>query len=72
MGAQKSNEMKIVKTILFIILLVLIFYIIFVLSFKKEAVAPDKDLNKTEQNQIFRGPVGEPYIKEPTSPPPGN
>jgi len=42
------------------------------LFFKKEVVAPDKNLNTSEQNQIFHGPVGEPYIKGPTSPPPGN
>jgi len=64
--------MKILKIIVFIILLVLIFYIIFVLFFKKEVVAPDKNLNASEQNQIFHGPVGQPYIKGPTGPPPGN
>jgi len=64
--------MKILKIITFIILLVLIFYIIFVLFFKKEVVAPDKNLNVLEQNKIFHGPVGEPYIKGPTGPPPGN
>jgi flagellar basal body-associated protein FliL len=64
--------MKILKIITFIILLVLVFYIIFVLFFKKEVVAPDKDLNTSEQNQIFHGPVGEPYVKGPTSPPSDN
>jgi len=63
--------MKILKIISFIIFLVLIFYIIFIVFFKKEVVAPDK-FNKIEQNQIFRGPVGEPYIKGPTNPYPSN
>jgi hypothetical protein len=69
--------MKILKIIIFIILLVLIFYIIFVLFFKKEVVAPDKDLKAkdlkaAEQNQFFYGPVGNPDVKGPTSPPPSN
>ncbi len=59
--------------ILFLVIVIIILGIIFGFLNKKQVIAPTEELpsnNKINQPS-FRGPVGEPHIIGPTSPPPG-